>query len=116
MTKIRLKLRQFLGSRKKPSRKPAQIYRPDPNFVPGSPPLNEADFLKPVLIVHFWANWNGMDIPIDKELSAVQPWYEGKIAFRSCDVEQAENREFCTGIATVPLKFPYPSSLRRAGV
>lgn len=78
------------------------MYRPNPNFVPSTPPLVAADFSQPILVVHFWAIWNGADPPMDEELSAVRPDYQGKICFRSCDTDKAENQQFCEGFANVP--------------
>jgi thioredoxin-like negative regulator of GroEL len=52
--------------------------------------------------VHYWANWNRIDREMDQRLAGLFEEYAGRICFRSCDVDRAENRPFFHGIANVP--------------
>jgi thioredoxin 1 len=76
---------------------------------PGTPPLTAADVTAtlaghPVLVVHFWAPWNGVDRLFSPVLDAVRPEFEGRIAFRSADVDDAGLVAFCEacGVVNVP--------------
>ena len=67
---------------------------------PGTVPLTVADVadLIPnhkVVVVHFWARWNGVDRQFASVLDAVRPEFEGRITFRSADVDDPELATFC---------------------
>ncbi len=70
-------------------------FRPISGFVPKSPPVT-GDSIKTVLaahsivVVHFWAVWNGADPPMDEQLETVAKRLPFKIHFVSCDVDDPE--------------------------
>jgi thioredoxin-like negative regulator of GroEL len=58
----------------------------------------------PVVVVHFWADWNGVDRLFDPKLANVRREFDGRIAFRSADVDDADLASFCreSGVVNVP--------------
>lgn len=75
-----------------------------PDWIPSTPPLGDEDVRSPLLtVVHYWAIWNHRhDVELDWRLSALRPEYEGRIRFRSCDVDRPENARFMKGICNIP--------------
>ncbi|MFT3788759.1 MAG: hypothetical protein QM770_21750 [Tepidisphaeraceae bacterium] len=53
-------------------------------------------------MLHYWARWNLTDREMDRRLVSITAEYAGRICFRSCDTDDAENRPFVQGIANVP--------------
>ena len=49
----------------------------------------------PVVVVHLWARWNGVDRQFASVLDAVRPEFEGRITFRSADVDDPGLATFC---------------------
>ena len=73
------------------------------DWCPSTVPVAREDFEAcPVLVLHYWAIWDLHDREMDKRLAALRDEYAGRIGFRSCDVDCAENRSFTQGIATIP--------------
>ena len=67
---------------------------------PSSPPVSAADLSavltgNPVVIIHFWAAWNGADRLFDPKLANVRAEFEGRIEFRSADVDDPDLVSFC---------------------
>src|SRR5688500_8206034 len=67
---------------------------------PSSPPVTAADLPvvlagNPVVVVHFWAAWNCVDRLFDPKLANVRGEFEGRIAFRSADVDDPDLASFC---------------------
>ena len=67
---------------------------------PSSPPVSAADLSavltgNPVVIIHFWAAWNGVDRLFDPKLANVRAEFEGRIEFRSADVSDPDLVWFC---------------------
>lgn len=67
---------------------------------PGTPPLAASDVPAvfsgcPALVVYFWAPWNGVDRLFSPVLDAVRPEFEGRIEFRSADLDEAGLAAFC---------------------
>lgn len=58
----------------------------------------------PVLVVHFWAPWNGVDRHFAPVLDAVRAGFESRIAFRSVNVDDEDLTAFCEacGVVNVP--------------
>ena len=76
---------------------------PDREWSPSSPPVTEPDFATcRVLVLHYWARWNLHDREMDNRLARLRPDFEGRVCFRSCDVDRVENRPWVRGIANVP--------------
>jgi len=79
-------------------------------WQPGSKPVTAADLPTvlaghPYLVVHFWAIWNGYDRRFEPTLAAIRREYEGRVVFRSIDVDEPELVPFCrasTVIGNVP--------------
>src|SRR4051794_37485029 len=75
---------------------------------PGTVPLTVAEVadLIPnhkVVVVHFWARWNGVDRQFASVLDAVRPEFEGRITFRSADVDDpGSERKSCIRASAVP--------------
>ena len=69
-------------------------------WTPNTPPIRAADRLSvladnTVVIIHFWAAWNGVDRLFAPVLEGVWSDFEGRIAFRSADVDDVDLVEFC---------------------
>jgi len=47
------------------------------------------------VIIHFWATWNGVDRQFDSKLAIVRAEFEGRIVFRSVDVDDPDLMSFC---------------------
>src|SRR5215204_5382214 len=77
---------------------------PLPEWSPRTPPVAPGDFGScPVLVLHYWAIWDHrLDREMDGRLATLREEYAGRICFRSCDVDRAENQPFIQGIANIP--------------
>ncbi len=76
-----------------------------PNFdwSPSTVPVVERDFDEyQILVLHYWAAWDKIDREMDKLLATLREEYVGRICFRSCDVDRAENQAFINEIANIP--------------
>lgn len=67
---------------------------------PSSAPVSAAELSavltgNPVVIIHFWATWNGVDRQFDPKLAIVRAEFEGRIVFRSVDVDDPDLMSFC---------------------
>ncbi len=73
------------------------------DWIPSTDPVAQRDFDDcRVLALHYWATWDLHDREMDKQLVALREEYVGRICFRSCDVDRAENQAFIQGIANIP--------------
>lgn len=73
------------------------------DWSPTTRPVARADLeMCQVLVLHYWAMWNVHDREMDQRLTALRDEYVGRICFRSCDVDRAENEAFIQGIANIP--------------
>jgi len=55
----------------------------------------------PVVVLHFWAAWNGYDRRFDLTLAAIRREFEGRAVFRSIDIDEPELVPFCRACAVV---------------
>jgi hypothetical protein len=57
-----------------------------------------------VVVVHFWAVWNGYDPVMDRNVQTLRGEFEDQIHFCSCDVDLPENGELCRicGVLNLP--------------
>lgn len=85
------------------------ISRPIPGWIPSTPEVRGDAALDLVqrhaaVAIHFWAPWNGADPLLDRSLQALAERFKDRVVFYSCNVDLAENREFCQqcGLANVP--------------
>lgn len=65
---------------------------PPSNWQPSTPAieitaLNEAMTQQPIIVLHGWAVWNGLDREMDKLLSELRPEYDDRIEFYSIDTD-----------------------------
>lgn len=75
----------------------------DTGWRPGTPPVTAEDFAScPLLVVHYWATWDIYDREMDRRLAPSCEEFTGRICFRACDIDRAENRPFIHGLANVP--------------
>lgn len=77
-----------------------EIHRPVSGWRPSSPEIVAGDFdlfaaSHPAVAIHFWARWNGVDPPMDRNVQAIAEEFAGRVCFVSCDVDRPENRQFC---------------------
>lgn len=87
-----------------------EIVRPDPHWKrPAAPELGSLQLEDLLLqhqavVIHFWANWNGSDILMDRSLQTVASQWQPRVSFFSCDVDQPENLPLCQKfqVANVP--------------
>jgi thioredoxin-like negative regulator of GroEL len=49
----------------------------------------------PVVVVHFWAAWNGVDRWFDPQFRTVREEFAGRIEFRSADVDDPGLNDVC---------------------
>jgi hypothetical protein len=75
-----------------------------PDWIPSTPALSEEDIQSSLLTgVHYWAIWDHRhDAEMDRRLSAIRPTYEGRVNFRSCNVDRSGNSAFLKNICNIP--------------
>ena len=87
----------------------ATIHRPISGWRPSTPEIMADGFASlaeshPAIAIHFWAQWNGVDPPMDESVQAVAPRFAGRLHLVSCDIDRPENQRLCqrSCIANVP--------------
>ncbi len=62
------------------------------------------DLRMPRLIIHFWAKWDAHDRTMDANLRSAIERFEGRIGFRSIDIDVPQLHDICldAGVANVP--------------
>ena len=85
------------------------VWRPIPGWKSSLPAvsgdgLDAMVAAHPAVAVHFWAEWNGVDPPMDRCIRAVEEQFAGRVWFMACDIDQQENVALCKrfGVVTVP--------------
>lgn len=97
-------------------------YRSIPGFRPSTPPVTAATIdhvfgTHRVVVIHFWAEWNGVDVPMDQCIQEVRGHFDD-IHFVSCNVDSPENtalRERCK-VANIPFSAIFVSGEQRRGI
>ena len=79
------------------------IHRPVTNFSASSPPVTSdtiADVLTAhqIVIVHFWAAWNGVDPPMDSRLTEIRGRLPDSVHFRSCNIDDPSCFDFAKSV------------------
>ncbi|MBW3624341.1 MAG: thioredoxin family protein [Armatimonadetes bacterium] len=82
----------------------------DPFWQPSSPAIENPEALhrllsrSPVVVLHFWAIWNGYDPRMDDLLNPLQKEFEGGIIFGSVNVDDEAFKPFTVecGILNIP--------------
>ena len=81
------------------------IHRPIPGFHPSTPAVTSTSCdavvaAHPIVVVHFWAVWNGVDPVMDQGIANAK--FDAH--FVSCDIDDPACLDLCKqcGIATVP--------------
>jgi thioredoxin 1 len=69
-------------------------------WQPDSPSVTAAELPallteEPVVVIHFWAAWNGVERQFEPRFALLRREFEQRIAFRSADVDDPELQEFC---------------------
>ena len=83
----------FIGPMVGSVKKMKSIPRPVPEWQPSSPGIEDPSSLndllsrRSVVVVHFWAPWNGYDIVMDERLQALMPDYADRIALVSINFD-----------------------------
>jgi thioredoxin-like negative regulator of GroEL len=87
----------------------ATPHLPIPGFVPKTPPVTSASIASvmdahTVVVIHFWAAWNGADPPMDERLASITGRLPFKTHFTSCNVDDPECVDLCKrcGVANIP--------------
>ena len=98
-------------------------HRPIPGFVPKSPPVTSASIASVtgahrVVVVHFWAAWNGADPPMDEQLSHIAVRLPFAAHFTSCNVDDPECVDLCKrcGLANIPYLAVFVDGELRPGI
>jgi thioredoxin-like negative regulator of GroEL len=47
-----------------------------------------------LVVIHVWAEWNGYDPPLDRDIQSIQGDYRGSVCFASCSFDQEEYWEY----------------------
>ena len=100
-----------------------QIYRSIPGFRPSTPPVTSAtieDVLAahPMVVIHFWAEWNGVDPPMDQSIREIQPDFHPSVYFVSCNIDAPENVDLCNrcNVVNIPFLAVFVGGEQRRGV
>ena len=74
----------------------ASFRKLDPSWLPATPQV-DADGLPdlfsiaPVVVLHFWAAWNGYDRDLDRHLQVLAPLLEGRLVVRAVNIDRECN-------------------------
>jgi len=86
-----------------------EIPRPVSNYVPAWPPVTTETFTSlsadsPILIVHFWAVWNGYDRIMESRLNETKHRLPEPAQILSCNIDDADCFEFAknSGVVNIP--------------
>ena len=87
----------------------ATIHRPISGWHPTTPEILADGFASlaesyPAIAIHFWAQWNGADPPMDQSVQVIARRFTDRVHFVSCDVDCPDNLQLCerARVATVP--------------
>lgn len=85
------------------------MYRPIRGWKPTTPPITAANYeavcnAHQNVAIHFWAEWNGVDPPFDREIANLPPEILALVHFVSCHIDDPQNEPLRNrlSIATVP--------------
>ena len=101
----------------------ANVHRPIPDFRPSTPSVTSSSFddvLRSyhIVIVHFWAVWNGADPPMDSTLCDLRERFPAETHIVSCDVDDADCAPLAksSGVVNVPWLSVYVDAERRGHI
>jgi thioredoxin-like negative regulator of GroEL len=87
----------------------SHVPRPVEGWFPSNPPVHQGAFAEvlqahPIVVVQFWARWNGYDPVTDERLRPLRTEFAAQVHFCACDVDVRENWELCraAGVLNVP--------------
>ncbi len=71
-------------------------YRPIRGWKPTTPSITSSNYeavfiAHQYVAIHFWAEWNGVDPPLDRELGRLPSEVRALVQFVSCDTDDPEN-------------------------
>ncbi len=74
-----------------------------------------------IVVIHFWAKWNGYDPVVGERLEALANEFGSRILFVACDIDNEDNFQICrdAGIMSVPAVAVFvkgKQTMRRIGV
>jgi len=86
------------------------IYRPVPGFQPSTPAVTAKTFANVLaehsaVAIHFWAEWNGVDVPMDRSIRDIKVRLKESIHFVSCDIDSPDNFALCNRCKVVNVPF-----------
>jgi len=87
-----------------------EFYRPVPGFRPSTPAVTGKTYANEltehsVVVIHFWAEWNGVDVPMDASIQDIKTNFKGRIHFVSCDSDSSDNHDLCKLCNVVNIPF-----------
>ena len=97
-------------------------HRPIPGFRPSTPTVTAATIdhalgTHRVVVIHFWAEWNGVDVPMDQCIQEICGHFDA-ILFVSCNVDSPENTALCKRckVANIPFLAVFVAGEQRCGI
>ena len=99
------------------------VHRPIRDFRPSTPPVTTSsidDVLdsRRIVVVHFWAVWNGVDAPMDSALCDIRERLPAGTQLVSCDIDDPDCADFAktSGVVNVPWLSIYVDGVRHGHV
>lgn len=85
------------------------VIRPIPGWEPNATPIGPAELPDvlaehEVVLIHFWASWNGYDRVVDERIHHLLPEFNGAVASFACNFDDANNHKICSdwNVTNVP--------------
>ena len=99
------------------------IHRPIAGFVPASPPVTSNSIQNvldsnSVVLIHFWAAWNGTDPPMDNQLTVATRKVSFAVHLASCNVDDPQCVDLCKrcGVVNIPYVGVFVDGELRPGI
>ncbi len=103
--------------------KMSHSHRPIPGFVPASDAVTSITLQEvladhAIVIVHFWAVWNGADPPMDSLIADLRGRLPFDARFVSCNVDDPACVDLCkhVGVVNIPYLAVYVDGKQRRGI
>ncbi|MBT4863522.1 MAG: thioredoxin family protein [Planctomycetaceae bacterium] len=98
-------------------------HRPIPHFRPSTPPVTSDSIdaivaSHAVVVVHFWAEWNGVDPVMDSRIRNIRNHLPFDIHFVSCNIDDPSCIDLTksTGVLNIPFLAVYVHGQQRRGI
>ncbi len=99
------------------------IPRPIAGFVPASPPVISNSIQSvldshSVVLIHFWAAWNGADPPMDSQLALATKKLPFAVHVASCNIDDPQCLDLCKrcGVVNIPYVGVFVDGELRPGI